>query len=186
MMQEELEALAAVLRELGVDYVLVGGMAVELAGFSTGTEDVDFAVTMREFDRVLEELDRDARFRDVESLGTIGGAQFFTGARWLDVDFVNPKLFRGRKSGEDFIRYVKRYRSRDTLVGPVAHPAVTWYMRLIVPDWQVYVQKILRDIRAGVPEEILETALVIGKVLGVGEVLRPRVKKTRDFLLRTR
>ncbi len=185
MRQEELEALAAVLQELGVDYVLVGGMAVELAGFPTGTEDVDFAVTMGDFDRVLEELERNPRFRDVESLGTIGGAQFFTGDRWLDVDFVNPTLFQGKKSGDAFIRYVKRYRSRQTSAGPVAHPAVTWYMRLIIPDWQIYVQKILRDIRAGVPEEILETALAIGKVLGVGELLRPRVEKTKEFVLRT-
>lgn len=186
MMKEELEALAAVLHEMDVNYVLVGGMAVELAGYRTGTEDVDFAVTMHDFDRVLEEVERDSRFRDVESLGTIGGAQFFTGDRWLDVDFINPQLFRGTKSGEDFIRYVKRYRSRQTRAGPVAHPAVTWYMRLVVPDWLVYVQKILRDVRAGVPEEVLEAALAIGKVLGVDELLRPRVRKTREFLLRTR
>jgi hypothetical protein len=182
----DLEALAAALQELGVDYVLVGGMAVELAGFPTGTEDVDIAVTMREFTRVLEELERDSRFRDVESLGTIGGAQFFTGDRWLEVDFVNPQLFRGKKSGDAFIRYVKRYRSRPTPVGRVAHPAVTWYMRLVVPDWQIYVQKILRDIRAGAPEEFLETALAIGGFFGVKELLRPRVGKTREFLLRTR
>lgn len=184
MRQEELETLTAVLEQLGVDYVLVGGMAVELAGFPTGTEDVDFAVTMREFNRVLAQLNDDPRFREVESLGTMGGAQFFTGDRWLDVDFLNPKLFKGEKSGDGFIRYIKRYRSRRTSAGPVANPEVTWYMRLIVPDWAIYVQKILRDLRAGVPEETLRGALAVAQVLGVEETLRPRVGKTKEFIRR--
>lgn len=173
------------LRELDVDYVLVGGMAVELAGFPTGTEDVDFAVTMRDFDRVLKQLEDDPRFREVESLGTIGGAQFFTGDRWLDVEFLNPKLFQGEKSGNAFIHYIRRYRSRNTPIGPVARPEVTMYMRLIIPDWAIYVQKILRDVRAGVPEETLDGALAIAQVLGVEDTLRPRVQRTRDFILKT-
>lgn len=183
-MQEELETLTGVLEEIGADYVLVGGMAVELAGYPTGTEDVDFAVTMRDFGRVMKQLEDDPRFRDVENLGTIGGAQFFTGNRWMDVDFVNPKLFRGNKSGDAFIRYIRRYRSRKTPAGPVARPEVTMYMRLIGPDWAIYVQKILRDIRAGVPEDTLEGALAIARVFGVEEILRPRMRKTKDFILK--
>lgn len=184
MIQEELEALSAVLRDLGIEYVLVGGMAVELAGFPTGTEDVDFAVTMRDFGRVLKQLDDDPRFRGVEDLGTIGGAQFFTGERWMDVEFVNPTLFQGKRSGNDFVRYIKRYRSRITPGGPVAHPTVTMYMRLIIPDWEIYVQKILRDLRAGVPDEVLDGALTVAKVFGVEEIIRPRLKKTKDFIIR--
>ena len=163
---------------------MVGGMAVELAGYPTGTEDVDFAVMMRGFNRVMRGLKDHPRFRDVESLDTIGGAQFFTGDAWIDVDFLNPKLFRGNRSGTEFIRYVKRYRSKRTSLGPVARPEVTWYMRLVVRDWEIYVQKILRDVRAGVPEETLEAVLAIARALGVEDVLRPRVKKAKEFLSR--
>lgn len=165
-----------------MDYVLVGGMAVELAGYPTGTEDVDFAVTMREYQRVMGMLADRPRFREVESLDTIGGAQFFTGTAWIDVDFLNPKLFRGKRSGDRFLRYVKRYRSVKTSLGPVARPEVAWYMRLVVPDWEIYVQKTLRDVRAGVPEETLKDVLAIARVLDVEEALRPRVEKTQEVL----
>ena len=182
MRQEDLEELSSVLRDLKVDYVLVGGMAVDLAGFPTGTEDVDFVVSMREFERVMQRIQSHRKFRNVENLGTIGGGQFFTGDGWMDVDFLNPRLFKGKRTGDQFIRYVRRYRSRKTPIGPVALPEVAWYMRLVVPDWEIYIQKILRDVRAGVPESMLEVALAIGRVFGVEDTLRPRVKKAREFL----
>jgi hypothetical protein len=171
-----------VLRELEVKYVLVGGMALELSGYPTGTDDVDFAATTKEYDRVLRVLAEDDRFQNVESLGTIGGAQFFVGDRWIDVEFVNPKLFRGKRSGDWFINYMLRYRSDATPFGPIARPEVTWYMRLAVPDWQIYVQKIVRDVRAGVPAERLEDAIRMAKVFGVEEVVRRRAEKAREFL----
>ncbi len=178
-----METLCQELRSLEVDYVvLVGGMAVELAGYPTGTEDGDFAVTMREFRRVMRLLGDHPRFREVESLDTIGSAQFFTGTGWIDVGFLNPKLFRGRRSGDRFLQYVKRYRSVSTTLGPVARPEVAWYMRLVVPNWLIYVQKTLRDIRAGVPEETLEDVLAMARVLGVEDTIRPRVEKTRDVI----
>ena len=182
----DLQRLCRALRDMGVDYILVGGMAVELAGYPTGTEDVDFAVTMRQFENAMQKLNRDSRFRNVESLGTIGGAQFFVGDRWIEVDFLNPKLFQGRKSGDRFMAYVKRYRSKTTSLGPVARPEVTWYMRLVTPDWEIYVQKIFRDVRAGVPERTLEGARSIARVLGAEDVLKPRVEKVRDFLVKAK
>lgn len=181
MNRSDVEELCRHLRKLGVDYVLVGGMAIELAGYPTGTEDVDFALTLRQFSSALRKLSEDRRFRQVEELDTIGGAQFFTGRRWVDVDFINPKLFRGKKSDEFFITYLKRYRSKSTSLGPVAAPEVAWYMRLAIPDWEIYVQKILRDIRAGVPQAKLDDVLEIAKVLGKVETLEPRVEKTIEM-----
>ncbi len=55
-------------------------------------------------------------------------------------------------------------------------------MRLVVPNWLIYVQKTLRDIRAGVPEETLEDVLAMARVLGVEDTIRPRVEKTRDVI----
>lgn len=55
-------------------------------------------------------------------------------------------------------------------------------MRLAIPDWETYVQKILRDVRAGVPEETREDALAVARVFGVEETLRPRAEKVEEFL----
>lgn len=182
MRREDLRDLCTHLMELRVNYVLVGGAAVELAGFPIGTEDADFAVTLREYGATLRKLQDDPRFRDVEDLRTIGGAQFFTGTSWIEVEFLNPILFRGRRSDRYFIDYVRRYRSRSTEFGPVAMPEVAWYMRLVVPDWEVYVQKIVRDVRAGVPVEILEGAIAVARAVGAAGTIAPRVDKVRATL----
>lgn len=185
MNRRDLRAVCLHLRTLAIDYVLVGGMAVELGGYSTGTEDVDFAVTVKQYLEALEKLSADRRFRAVEDQGTIGGGQFFTGERWIDVELINPKLFRGPKSDDFFITYLKRYRSRKTDLGPVANPEVAWYMRLAIPDWEIYVQKILRDVRAGVPLSTLDGAGAIARVLGTEASLAPRVEKTRRMAAMT-
>ncbi len=161
-------------------------MAVELAGYRTGTEDVDPVVTMSQFSRSLSKLSKDRMFRNVEELSTIGGAQFYTGDRWVDVDFINPRLFKGRRTGDEFVSYIRRYRSRKTRWGHVAGPEVTWYMRLCVPDWLIYVQKIIRDVRAGVPEDVLEKSLGIARALGVHGEIAARVRKVRQVLSTTR
>ena len=181
MRRGDLSKLCRKLRSLGIDYVLVGGMAVELAGHETGTEDVDLLVSLAEYQGTFEKLAGDRNFRHMEALETIGGGQFFTGDRWIDLDFINPRLFRGKLSAERFVSYVKRYRSRKTAFGRVAAPEVTWYMRLVVPDWEIYVQKILRDIRAGVPDELLGEALAIARHLGVDDVVRQRIEKVKEM-----
>lgn len=181
MNRNDVEELCRYLRELRIDYVLVGGMAIELTGYPTGTEDVGFALTLRQFSSTMKKLSTDKRFRQVEEFDTIGGAQFFTGRRWVDVDFIGPKLFRGKKSDEFFITYIKKYRSASTDLGPVAAPEVAWYMRLAISDWEIYVQKILRDLRAGVPQAKLDDVLEVARVLGTAEILEPRVAKTREI-----
>ncbi len=180
MNRSDVEELCRYLQKLRVDYVLVGGMAIELGGYPTGTEDVDFALTLSQFSSTLRKLSEDNRFRQVEELNTIGGAQFYTGRRWIDVDFINPKLFRGKRSDTFFISYLKRYRSASTDLGHVAAPEVTWYMRLAISDWEIYVQKILRDLRAGVPEDKLDDVLEIAKILGTASLVEPRIQKARE------
>ncbi len=181
MNRGDVETLCRYLRKLRIDYVLVGWMAIELGGYPTGTEDVDFALTLRQFTSAMRKLSQDKRFRQVEELDTVGGAQFFTGRSWVDVDFINPKLFRGKKSDEFFINYIKKYRSTLTDLGPVAAPEVTWYVRLAIPDWEIYVQRILRDVRAGFPQAKLDDVMEVARVLGAAKVLEPRVEKTREM-----
>ncbi|MEK6987385.1 MAG: hypothetical protein AABX97_04710, partial [Candidatus Thermoplasmatota archaeon] len=61
-------------------------------------------------------------------------------------------------------------------------PEVVWYMRLAIGDWEVYVQKILRDVRTGVPPSLLDKVLDIARHFDVLEVLRPRVEQARTMV----
>ena len=140
------------------------------------------AVALKDYPRVLETLRRHPRVRNVEDLGTMAGCEFRIGTRWVDVEFINPRLFAGKGPPDDFIDYVRRHRSERTDVATFATPEVVWYMRLAIGDWEVYVQKILRDVRAGVPPSLLDKVLDIAKHFDVLEVLAPRVEQARKMI----
>lgn len=140
------------------------------------------AVALRDYPRVLETLRRHPRVRNVEDVGTVAACEFRIGTRWVDVEFINPRLFAGKRPPDDFIDYVRRHRSERTDVATFATPEVVWYMRLAIGDWEVYVQKILRDVRAGVPPSLLDKVLDIAKHFDVVEVLAPRVEQARKVI----
>ncbi len=159
----------------------MGGASLERT-FPIGTGDIDVAVALRDYPRVLETLRRHPRVRNVEDVGTMAGSEFRIGTRWVDVEFINPRLFAGKRPPDDFIDYVRRHRSERTDVATFATPEVVWYMRLAIGDWEVYVQKILRDVRAGVPPSLLDKVLDIAKHFDVVEVLAPRVEQARKVI----
>ena len=159
----------------------MGGASLERT-FPIGTGDIDVAVALKDYPRVLETLRRHPRVRNVEDLGTMAGSEFRIGTRWVDVEFINPRPFAGNRPPDDFIDYVRRHRSERTDVATFATPEVVWYMRLAIGDWEVYVQKILRDVRAGVPPSLLDKVLDIAKHFDVLEVLRPRVEQARKMI----
>lgn len=150
--------------------------------FPIGTGDIDVAVASKDYPRVLETLRRHPRVRNVEDVGTIAGCEFRIGTRWVDVEFINPRLFAGKRPPDDFIDYVRRHRSERTDVATFATPEVVWYMRLAIGDWEVYVQKILRDVRAGVSPSLLDKVLDIANHFDVLEVLAPRVEQARKMI----
>ncbi len=55
-------------------------------------------------------------------------------------------------------------------------------MRLKVTDWEVYVQKIMRDLKSGSPIALLEDVIKISENLGVREKIEPRVEKTEEII----
>lgn len=181
MILDDLKEVCLELKKAGVDYVVVGGAAIE-RHYRIGTMDLDFAVALKDYLSVLEKMTANPRVRGLEDVGTMAGCKFRVGTRWVDVEFINPKLFGGKLPPDHFIDYVKRYRSEQTAFGPCATPGVVWYMRLAVPDWQTYVQKILRDLRAGVPEKTLADSLAIAKHFGVGELIESRVRQAREMI----
>jgi hypothetical protein len=181
MILDDLREVCLELQRAGIDYVVVGGAAIERR-HRIGTLDVDVAIALRDYARILETLRAHPRVRHVEDLGTMAGCEFRVGTRWVDVELIKPALFSGRLPPDAFIDYVKRYRSERTDVGPVATPGVVFYMRLAIPDWEVYVQKILRDVRAGVPQATLDEALAIAGHFGVRSTVEPRVRRAREMI----
>jgi len=178
---DDLKEVCHEFRKAGIDYVVVGGAAIE-RHYSIGTLDIDVAIALRDYKIVLEKLAAHPRVRELDDVGTMAGCKFRVGTRWIDVEVINPKLFSGKLPPDHFIDYVKRHRSEQTEVGPCATAGVVWYMRLAIPDWQIYVQKILRDFKAGVPEDTLDEALEIAEHFGIREVIEPRVRQGRDMI----
>jgi len=178
---DDLREVCLELKKAGINYIVVGGAAIE-RHYRIGTLDIDVAVPLKDYKNVLERLAAHPRVRELEDVGTMAGCKFRVGTRWVDVEVINPKLFSGKRPPDHFIDYVKRHRSQRTDVGPCATPGVVWYMRLAVPDWQIYVQKVLRDFRAGVPEETLDEALAIAKHFGIRVVVEPRVRQAKEMI----
>lgn len=181
MILDDLREVCLELKKAGIDYVVVGGAAIE-RNYRIGTLDIDVAVALKDYENVLKKLAAHPRVRELDDVGTMAGCKFRVGTRWVDVEFINPKLFSGKLPPDHFIDYIKRHRSEQTEFGPCVTPGVVWYMRLAIPDWLTYVQKILRDFRAGVPEETLDDALAIAKHFGIREVIEPRVRQARDMI----
>ena len=181
MILDDLSAVCAILRREKLHYIVVGGAALERR-FPIGTADIDLVIAVGEFASLPGRLARIPGVRAIEPLGTIIGCEILVETHWTDVEFINPRLFSGKRSAQDFVRYVSRFRSDRTEVGRVARPEIVWYMRLATRDWVVYGQKILRDVRAGVPPTVLETVLEVAGHLGNREVLEPRVERVRELL----
>ncbi len=181
MILDDLPSVCRDLREAGIAYIVVGGASLERR-FPIGTGDIDLVVALRDYAGVLAKLRRHPRVRNVEDARTMAGCEWLVGTHWTDVEFINPRLFSGRREPDAFVEYVARYRSEETEVGRVAAPEVVWYMRLAVPDWTVYVQKILRDVRAGVPASLLDRVLDVAGHFGNRADLEPRVRTAREAI----
>ncbi|MDE1821858.1 MAG: hypothetical protein KGJ23_12390 [Euryarchaeota archaeon] len=187
MILDDLKFVTRELDKAGIQHILVGGASLERQ-YAVGTEDLDFLVALKDYRGALAILKKHPLARNVESVGTMGGCEFRVEDHWVDVELLHPLSFCGKLSPDEFIDYVRRHRSSRTEAGPVAAPEIAWYMRLAIPDWPIYVQKILRDVGAGVPPDLLTKVEEVAQHLGVEETLAPRIKEAREAiaLLRTR
>ncbi|MCI4347238.1 MAG: hypothetical protein L3J97_01300 [Thermoplasmata archaeon] len=163
---------------LGARFLIVGGAAVARA-VPSETEDVDLMLAVSDFGRVIRSLAKDPTAY-VEKVGAIAGGFLIAGDRRIEFDLLDPSAFSGERSAVEFFDYVFRYRSRAGPEGRYAAPPVVWYMRLMVPDWLTYVQKILRDLRAGAPWSWMEIVLDIARRFGTRADLVPRVAEARE------
>lgn len=175
-----LEEVCYELDEIGLDYLVVGGSALEARGYEIGIE--DFVITPKGFDEIDDKLEKSSRFRIIDKIKTMIETKFFFENSWRTVEFLDPGYFSGERSPDEFIDYVKRYRSTKERVGYIVDPEVVFFMRLMVVDWEIYVQKIMRDIKAGLSIDLLQDVIRISENLGVKEKIEPRVEKTKEII----
>ena len=161
---------------------MVDGASPERS-WNVGTVDIDLAVSFKNYSGVLDKLRGNRKFRNVEDCSIpIAGTEFFIDDRWVDVEFINPKPFSGSLQPDEFIEYVFQHRSEKEDGITFANPEVIWYIRLIITDWEIYVQKIMRDIRVGIPIEIFSKVKDVAKHFGNSEVIRARIFQARKIL----
>jgi len=182
LINDFLEEVCKELKEIGIDYIVVGGSAIENKGWDIGTYDIDFVLTTKGFSELEDRLKESPRFKVVDKIKTMIESEFMYENTWRTVEFLDPEYFSGKKSGDEFIDYVKRYRSTKKDIGYVADPEVVFYMRLVITDWEIYVQKILRDIKAGLPVTVLDDVMDIAETLGLKEKMKSRVEYTKEIV----
>jgi hypothetical protein len=180
---EEIEAVAEWLRELDIQFVIVGGSAIERS-IAVGTGDVDVLIAVGQWEAIEKALENNRQATPLEPYsGTIRPTRLKLGTSVIDLEFISGEPFAGTHSADEFIEYVRNYRSEKSKGVRYATPPVVWYMRLSIDDqWEQYASKIRRDIISGVPASTLDAVVDIGDHFGVGDRIRERVGFVRRIL----
>ena len=190
MNRDHVRAFARILERHRLRFIVVGGAAVFRA-YPSESRDVGALLLTREYARGIESLDRDPSVVAMtREPGETAGGHFLVGTTVVRFDILDPAAFSGTRAGDEFFDYVYRYGSRDAPEGRVATVPVVWYMRLVIEGeaWQVQVQKILRDLRAGAPwsrmADVRRIARRFGRETRVGErIVRVREEGRRAGVL---
>lgn len=168
------------LRRNDVPFVFVGGVAIEQR-FPSATEDLDVMVLPDGYARAVGRVDRDPSVVSMSrGPAEMPGGHVLIRGNLVRFDLLDPAAYSGTRTGEAFYRYVVRYHSDRTELGRVARPEVVWYMRLVIEPWELYVSKILRDLRAGAPWSIAGKVERIAEHFGVRSVVRARLGHLRE------
>lgn len=181
MKADETEAIAAKLSEIGVEFVVVGGSTLERE-YAVGTGDVDLLVAIGDFESLEKAFQDRKDIAPFAPTGTVGSTRILVGSGWIEVEFIVGSPFSGTQRGDDFVRYVREYRSDVRGSARWARPEVVWYMRLCTDEWRMYVPKVRRDVRAEVPESTFDRVMDVARHFGVLEKIGSRVKEAREAL----
>lgn len=183
--RDQIKKVADWLHGLGVRFIVVGGSAIELH-YGAGTRDIDVLILVGDWRSVAEALSHSPLATPLEpDEGQLRGTQVrLGGIEPIDLEFISAEPFSGNRSPDEFVEYVRNYRSEK--IGDVryADPAVVWYIRLSIEGlWDQYVSKIRRDIVAGVPEATFDAVVEIADRFGVADKIRERVNFAQKTLL---
>jgi hypothetical protein len=183
-------SLLSKLESSGFEPVLIGGIAVQIAGYGA-TRDIDLVLSIAEFDRVEGSFEEDPEVHIITNTAgwLLNGRYFPKGNRkrrgpYVTFDILNPEKFVGRKhSGESFFRFVISSGSRRTQYGRVATPPVVYYTRLLVPGSHgaAYLDRISRDLDEGAPDEWVRDTVAIAKRFGTEKIVKRRILELREL-----
>ncbi len=182
--KSDVEAVAVWLHRVGVQFVVIGGSAME-ARVNAGTRDVDVLIMVADWGRIGDAVENDPTADPLEPKeGQLRGTSIrLGGMEPIDLEFISAEPFCGEKTPDEFVRYIRIYRSEKIGGARHATPAAVWYIRLSVDGyWNQYISKIRREIVAGMPESTLDSVIEIAKHFGVEEMMRYRVAETRKML----
>jgi hypothetical protein len=173
-----LAEIVAELDRLGIRYVVVGGGAVA-AQYSVGTQDVDILVAAEEYQPSLSKLDESPQVKWVEKSPGMATVLFHGTGGDLELDVIDTTMYSGDREPDAFVRFVRSHASVAIRGVRFATVPAVWYMRLLVPDWQIYLTKVQADLAFGVPPKFLDEAAAIADRFGCGDVIRERVGSVR-------
>jgi hypothetical protein len=180
--EPEVAAVDAILRRLGIRFVVIGGQAIAQKA-ATATHDVDVMVATDDFPRTIAALrmerdlafdwedDQLARFR----LRPEGG---------VPLDVINAATFAGDRTGAEFFRFLAEEGSTETDGIAYATPEVVWYTRLLTKRWKAYAEKIVTNVIDGVAPGRLAKVGEIARRFGTETAIRVRVAYVREELAR--
>ncbi len=178
--EPEVAAADAIFRRKGIRYVVIGGQAIA-QNAATATRDVDVMVATADYRRTLAQLreERDlafdwedgklARFRILP----IGG---------VPLDILDASVFAGRRTGEEFFRYLREEASTESGGVTYASPELVWYTRLLTKRWRAYAEKIVTNVLDGISPGRLEKVEEIARHFGTEATVRERIAYVREEL----
>jgi len=154
--------------------VLVGGLAVSLYTGVEISKDVDFALVLDDYQKIQAMDEWGIKTKKYE---------------WGSVDFLNPNNYVSKKhNGNEFITYVKQHRSfKKTETGElyIAKPEVVFYTRMVVPTWEGYINKCLRDLNVGLLKKkpaIIKGMKAIADVFGTRNIINNRTDILNQYI----
>lgn len=178
----DLPTFVEILHRHQVEFIIVGGAAIE-AEIPSVSRDIDALVLSRDYARAARELGTDPKVVSISNEpGSLASGHFLSSGTLVRYELLDPTAYSGTRSGEMFFEFVRRYHGRTTKMGTVARPWVVWYMRLVIEDWRTYVEKILRDLRAGAPWGWIGKVRVVALKLGTADRIAPRIDELREVV----
>jgi len=190
-MEQELlvQKILKTLRDNHVDFVVVGGYAWEHNVMPVGTIDLDIMILSRDYDDMLNQMPLMLRQKNifaelVQRDPIMSLIRTSYGGMSVELELINSKYYS--TSNKDFLVYTKQYRSNLANGIYYAKPELIWYMRLYLPDWEVYIIKCLRELVLAYQYRRfrikLSDIIEISEVFGTQQMIKPRVKVLMKYL----
>jgi hypothetical protein len=180
--EPEVAAADAIFRRKGIRYVVIGGQAIAQTA-ATATRDVDVMVATADYRRTLAQLREDRELAFDWEDGKLARFRIL-GIGGVPLDILDASVFAGRRTGEEFFRYLREEASSEVEGITYASPEMVWYTRLLTKRWRAYAEKIVTNVLDGIPAGRLDAVEKISRHFGTEATVRERIAHVREELAR--